>query len=542
MATTPDNWAYTSTSAFAALVDLKPSLLRRVYGLLAMFAVALWAVLPLEAEVKLPGLFGDNMVLQQGMATPVWGWADDGEAVTVSFRGQTLRTTAKDGKWQVKLRKLDAGGPDTLTISGLNTIELTNVLVGEVWVCSGQSNMEWALSRTFEPQQAIAKSGNPVIRLYTVPRLKASEPASNISAAWKICGPDTVADFSAVAYYFGRDLQSSLGVPIGLIHTSWGGSPAEAWMSQEALEASPVYAREILEAHARAMHNFTEALNAYEREASELAKEGKKIARNKPAPPHWQPAELYNGMIAPLIPFAIRGAIWYQGESNAGRAHQYRALFPDMIRNWRRDWQQGDFPFLAVQLAPWDKGRKRSLEEITANTGDSDWAELREAQLLATKVLPKTGLAVITDAGDKDDIHPGLKEPVGARLALAARGIAYGEKIVYSGPIYKRSQIKSSQIVLRFDHAQSGLEARGGDLQGFAIAGPDRQFVRAEAQIQGSQVVVSSPQVPNPVAVRYGWSDFPVVNLWNKDGLPASPFRTDDFPMITQPKQHLSKQ
>jgi sialate O-acetylesterase len=242
-------------------------------------------------------------------------------------------------------------------------------------------------------------------------------------------------------------------------------------------------------------------------------------------------------MIAPLIPYAINGAIWYQGESNAGRAHQYRSLFADMIRNWRKDWGQGDFAFLEVQLAPYDKVKKRSFEDITATPGDSDWAELREAQLLATKELKNVGMAVITDVGEKDDIHPKKKEPVGARLALAARGVAYGEKIEYSGPLYKSMKVDGNKAVLTFEHVDGGLESRDGQLKGFAICGSDKKFVWAKANINGDKITVSSPEIEKPVAVRYGWSDFPVVNLWNKTGLPATPFRTDDFPMVTAPKE-----
>jgi sialate O-acetylesterase len=241
-------------------------------------------------------------------------------------------------------------------------------------------------------------------------------------------------------------------------------------------------------------------------------------------------------MIAPLLPYAIKGAIWYQGESNAGRAYQYRSLFADMIRNWRQDWGEGNFTFLAVQLAPWDKNKKRSLEEITAAPGDSDWAELREAQIMAAQTLPKVGIAVITDVGDKDDIHPTRKQPVGERLALAAREIAYGEKLVYSGPTYKSMKISGNKIILTFNNVGRGLEARDGELKGFSIAGADQKFVLAKAAVQGNKVVVSNLQVSQPVAVRYGWADYPVVNLWNKDGLPASPFRTDNFPMVTRPK------
>jgi sialate O-acetylesterase len=494
----------------------------------------------LQAEVKLPALFSDNMVLQREMAVPVWGWADHGEVVTVEFRGQRSSTVARDGKWQVRLPKLQAGGPDTLTVSGKNKVELQNVLVGEVWVCSGQSNMEWPVMRSFEPEKTIANSGNPVIRLFTVPKLKANQPTNNVKGSWTLCGPQTVPNFSAVAYFFGRDLQQALGVPIGLIHTSWGGSPAEVWMSEDVLEANPEYKETIVDAYPKAVNQYEQALAQFEKEAAELASQGKKPTRNKPTPPYWKPSELYNGMIAPVLPYAIQGAIWYQGESNAGRAYQYRSLFADMIRNWRRDWGQGNFTFLEVQLAPWDKGRKRSMEEITAAPVESDWAELREAQWLATKALPNVGMAVITDVGDKDDIHPNKKEPVGGRLALAARGIAYKEKIAYSGPIYRSMKIAGDKVQLSFDHIGKGLEARGGELTGFAIAGADQKFVWAKAEIKGDKVVVSSPQVPQPIAVRYGWADHPVVNLWNKDGLPASPFRTDNFPMLTEPKKQVT--
>ena len=490
-----------------------------------------------RANVQLPALFSDDLVLQQGTPVTIWGWAQEGEQVTVKFRGQTISGTTHNSKWSVQLRPLKAGGPDQLTIgSAQNTVTLTNVLVGEVWVCSGQSNMEWPLNRSYESQADIAASANPSLRLFTVPKLKANEPVHDVKANWQPCDPQTTLGFSAVAYYFGRELQKARKVPVGLIHTSWGGSPAEVWMSQAALESNPRYRSEILDPYPIALKKYQDALAAYETEKAEAKQSGKEFKKGPPWP-SWKPAELYNGMIAPLIPYAIKGAIWYQGESNAGRAEQYRTLYADMIRNWRRDWGQGDFTFLAVQIAPWDRNKKRSLEEITAKPEESDWAELREAQSIVTQVLPKVGLAVITDVGDKDDIHPTRKVPVGARLALAARGIAYGEKVEFSGPVYKSLKVKGNQAVLSFDHARSGLEARGGELTGFAVCGADRKFVWAKAEIQGAKVVVSSPSVPNPVAVRYGWSDYPVVNLWNKAGLPASPFRTDDFPMITAAKK-----
>jgi sialate O-acetylesterase len=502
--------------------------MRFIKSLIPLLVLFLSTAGHLRADVRLHGLFTDHMVLQRGVAVPIWGWAEEGERVTVEFAGQTVTSTAREGKWMVRLTALQPGGPAELRVSGHNTLTLRNVLVGEVWIASGQSNMEWPLRSSDNAEAAIADSAHPLVRLYTVPKLKANTPTNNVHAAWQECQPSTTPGFSAVAYFFARDLQQALKVPVGIIHTSWGGSPAEVWMSEQVLRANPDYQRDILDAYAGQAERFQEALAQFRKAQAEAKREGKPLSRQAPRAP-WKPAELYHGMIAPLLPFAIRGAIWYQGESNAGRAWQYRTLFVDMIQNWRRDWGQGDFTFLAVQLAP--------FREIKAEPGDSDWAELREAQWLATQRLPKVGLAVITDVGDPKDIHPKWKEPVGARLALAARGIAYGENLVYSGPIYKSMERRGNQVFLSFHHVGRGLEARGGELKGFAIAGEDRKFVWAGAEIQGAQVVVSSPEVPNPVAVRYGWADCPVVNLWNKDGLPASPFRTDDFPMVTAPKK-----
>lgn len=307
-------------------------------------------------------------------------------------------------------------------------------------------------------------------------------------------------------------------------------------MSEAALNSDPEYRNAIVGAYPEARRQFEENLAKWEKEKAEAEKAGKAFSRGRPWDP-WRPTELYNGMIAPLIPYAIQGAIWYQGESNAGRAEQYRRLFADLIRNWRRDWGQGDFTFLAVQLAPWDKNRKRTLDQITAEPVESDWAELREAQGIATQVLPKVGLAVITDVGDKDDIHPTKKVPVGERLALAARVIAYGERISGLSPTYRSVSFRGGQATVTFDHVGRGLEARGGALNGFAMAGVDRKFVWAQAEVKGkNRVVVHSPAVPSPVAVRFGWADYPVVNLFSKDGLPASPFRTDSFPMTTAGK------
>ncbi len=498
-----------------------------------LFVCTCLFVLRTEAEIRLPALFSDHAVLQQGRPIPIWGSAEDGEVVTVSFRGAKYETTADHGKWRLMLPALTPGGPDLLTISGKNKIELKDVLVGEVWICSGQSNMEFPLRAAVGAAEAIDAAANPKLRLFTVPKLKSELPVDDVKAAWQESGPQTVTNFSAVAFYFGRDLQKALGVPVGLIHTSWGGSPAEVWVRHGVLENNSAYARDILSAYSNALGNYEAALARFTKAQDEARSDNKPFSQKPPQKPFWKPSELYNGMIAPLLPFAIRGAIWYQGESNASRAKEYRTLFPDMIGNWRQDWGQGDFPFLAVQLAPWDMGRKRSLEEITATPTESDWAELREAQVNTTRVLPNTGLAVITDVGDKDDIHPRNKAPVGARLALLARGIAYRQKMVFSGPIFRELDLRGSEAIVRFDFAGTGLEARDGDLTGFAVAGPDGKFVWAKARIDGPEtIVVSSPSVPHPVAVRYGWADFPVVNLWNKDGLPASPFRSDEYPPI----------
>jgi sialate O-acetylesterase len=473
------------------------------------------------------------MVLQSNARIPVWGWADEGEEVTVEFRDQKVKAVAKNGKWMAQLRNLKPVGPNVLKVSGKNTITLHDVLVGEVWIASGQSNMEWPLRASYEPASEIAKTENPMVRLYTVPKLKATQPTNNVDASWLECKPSTISNFSAVAYYFGRDLQKALGVPVGIIHTSWGGSPAEVWMSEDVLAANPEYKRDILDAYAGQREKFEAALAKFDKDQAEAKAKGAAVTARRPSAP-WRPTELYDGMIAPLLPYAIAGAIWYQGESNAGRAWQYRTLFADMIKNWRRDWRQGNFPFLAVQLAP--------FMAIKDQPGDSTWAELREAQLLATKTLPNVGMAVITDVGDEKDIHPKKKEPVGARLALAARAIAYKHEVVYSGPIYKNMKVKDGQAVLSFEHVGSGLVAEGGELKGFAIAGEDRKWVWAKAEIQANNKVgVSSSEVPKPVAVRYGWADYPVVNLWNKEGLPASPFRTDDFPLTTAPKPTVAK-
>jgi sialate O-acetylesterase len=470
---------------------------RRLFLYTLTLTVAAAVASPAVAEVTPNPLFSDNAVLQRDMKIPVWGIAADGENVTVKFAGQEVSTTAKGGNWRVDLKPIKAGGPFEMTIGGTNTIILKNILVGEVWIASGQSNMQWTVKLSDKPEETIAASANPQIRLLTVTRRATPEPQTNIPLdnKWVECGPNTVGEFSAVAYHFGADLAKHLKVPIGLISTNYGGTPAEAWTSKEAIAADPT-------------------LKAYHGVA----------ANDKSS----SPSGLYNAMINPLIPYGIRGAIWYQGESNAGRAFEYRTLFTTMIKDWRTRWGEGDFPFLLVQLAP--------FTAIKPEPGDSDWAELREAQYLATKNLPNVGMAVITDLGDEKDIHPKWKQPVGHRLALAARAMVHGEDVEHCGPILASKTIEGDKVILTFDHAKGGLAAKEGALTGFTIAGDDRKFVRAMAEIDGNKIVVSSPDVKKPVAVRFGWANFPVVNLFNKADLPATPFRTDDFPGVTQPK------
>ncbi len=492
------------------------------------------------AEVRLPAVIGDNMVLQRRMEVPIWGWADPGEEVTVSIdpRSRKRRVAAdKDGKWMVKIKPPASAGPHEITISGENTITISNVLVGEVWVCSGQSNMEMSVGRfrgfktgVLNYKTEIAAANYPNIRLFTVAKTVANRPLTDCSGNWSACSPETAAPFSAVAYFFGRELHNRLDVPVGLIFTSWGGTVAEAWTRHEVLAADEEF-RPVIERFDQAWGEYLKALKDYNRKLSDWlgaaethAKKGQ--ALDEPVKPNSPlgkntPSRLYNGMIAPLIPYGIRGAIWYQGESNAKRAYQYRSLFPAMIKNWRDDWGQGDFPFYYVQLAPFRYG------------DEPRGVELREAQLKALSV-PNTGMAVTMDIGNPTDIHPANKQDVGKRLALWALAKTYGVKdIVYSGPLYKSMRLEGDGIRIFFDHVGGGLIARGPNLTDFVIAGKDRKFVDANAVIDGDTIVVSSDKVSEPVAVRYAWRNEAQGSLFNAESLPASSFRTDDWPGAT---------
>ena len=673
---------------------LYPNRLIRAVGLAAL----LICLLPLSALAKLEvaSVFGDHMVLQRNQPIPVWGIADPGVTVSVSLDGKKTSAQADaDGKWQVKLPASPAKNqPLTLTVSADNeNVTISDVLVGEVWLCSGQSNMEWQVRNSNAATDEIAAANFPQIRFLTVPRRISGLPQSAIEAAWTVCSPETVGTFSAVGYFFGRNIHQQLGVPVGLINSSWGGTPAETWMRQDTLRDNPLYAQLITARDQRIFVNPDDERKFQEKikvQAAEWeAKIGQLLASpgkpseswfstaNDGAGQDWQecaipgsieralklkcdgsfwlrtvfdvsPAAangeatlklgpiddfdftwingklvgktgaentqawntprvyqlpagtlrpgknvlvirvidrqndsvirgmeeeqrietangeriilggkwqarletnlgfcpnptgglqnlagtLYDGMIAPLIPYGIRGAIWYQGESNAGRAEQYRSLFPHLITNWRQDWQQGDFPFYFVQLANY-MARKDQPE-------DSNWAMLREAQLM-TLSLPNTGMATIIDIGEAKDIHPRNKQDVGHRLALIALSRDYGVKdkenkflwfkqpLEFSGPIYKSMKVSGDKIVLSFDHVGKGLadQNKDGGLHGFAISGDGKKFVWADAIISGDKVIVSSPKVPNPVAVRYAWADNPAASLYNLNGLPASPFRTD---------------
>jgi sialate O-acetylesterase len=490
------------------------------------------------ADIKLPAIIGDNMVLQHGEKVSIWGWADPGEEIMVGVSWNSMKwavTADKDGKWSFKMTSPKVGGPYEMTLNGKNSITIKNFLVGEVWVASGQSNMQWTVSNSANAEQEITEANYPKIRLFYVTRKVADKPQSDCEGSWVECSPETVPGFSAVAYFFGRELYKQLNVPIGLIHTSWGGTPAEAWTRREVLEAMPECAP-ILKRYADAVANYPKAKEEYEQKLAEWKEAAAKAKADGinpprrpgepfgPGHPH-SPAGLYNAMIAPLIPYGIAGAIWYQGESNAGRAYQYRTLFPAMIKNWRDDWGLGQFPFLFVQLA--------NFMAIKPEPTESAWAELREAQLM-TLSLPNTGMAVIIDIGEANNIHPRNKQDVGKRLALWALVNTYDKELVYSGPIYKSMKVDGNSIVLSFDHVSGGLIAKGGEeLKGFAIAGADKKFVWADAKIVGDTVVVSSNEVSEPVAVRYAWADNPVCNLYNEEELPASPFRTDDWPGVT---------
>ena len=487
------------------------------------------------ADVRLPALLSDHAVLQADRPVHIWGWASPGEQVTAEFRGASASTaTSASGRFSLYLPPQSAGGPDKLTVKGRNTITLNDVLVGEVWVASGQSNMVWMIRNSNDAEREIAAADYPKMRFFKVPNVTADKPQDDVKAEWVMMTPENAPDLSAVGYFFARHLHKRSGEPFGVIQSAWGGTPAEAWTTYDTLigdEALQLY----LEQWRQEERQYPQALARYERALAQWEKKSKAAGKDlprKPRPPgrgspghHHTPAALYNAMIAPLTPYAIRGAIWYQGENNGGRGLglEYRRLFAAMIEDWRREWALGDFPFLYVQLANYARVNEAG-----------NWPELRESQAAALG-LANTGMAVTIDIGQSNDIHPRNKQDVGGRLALAARAIAYGERdLVYSGPLYRQMTTEGVEARLWFDHVGGGLEAsrkelNGGELEGFVIAGPDGRFVPARARIDDETVLVASPEVTDPAAVRYGWENDPPASLFNKEGLPASPFRTDSW-------------
>jgi len=509
---------------------------RKVVAHLALLAGTFMATQAL-ADVRLPAIFSDHMVLQRETAVPIWGWADPGEVVTLTIAGQTKTTTTDaTGKWSVKLDKLSAREPLTLIVKGRNTLTVNDVLAGEVWLASGQSNMQLPVNAVTNAWLEKASAKFPQIRMFTVARHPAVTPQTNCAGEWVVCSPETAGNFSAAAYFFGRELHQKLGAPVGLINASWGATPIETWISmpkQEGKEFELVF-REWQE-KMRAPYNEEKAQAQYARQMEVWKKVSEKQqALGKPAPRQPQepvnprnhknyPANLFNGMIAPIIPYAIRGGIWYQGENNSHDefAKLYATQLPLLIQDWRERWGEGNFPFAWVQLPNF----KKPTEDPGAL---SAWAVTRES-MLHTLSVPNTGMAVTIDVGEAANIHPKNKQAVGHRLALWALATVYGEKIPYSGPLPAGQKINGSEILLSFTHTDGGLAAKEGELKGFAIAGADHKWVWAKARIVGDQVAISSPEVKSPVAVRYAWADNPDCNLYNGAGLPASPFRTDDW-------------
>ena len=498
----------------------------------------------LQAEVKLPSIFGSHMVLQRDHTNPVWGWASPGEKVTVSIAGQSYSATAgKDGAWRVKLQplKVNAKG-QMLTIKGSNTIQFTDVLVGEVWVCSGQSNMAMSVDRAYDPDLEILTAKYPNIRLISVPQVGTQEPQNDFNGAWAHATPETVGSFSAVGFFFGRTLHQALDIPIGLIDNAWGGSAAEAWIRRDRLAKLPA-AKPFMEQwkkteaeydHEKTIEAFNQRLEKWKSAVAVARKAGKtwplrpRNPRNQMTGQH-RPGNLYNGVLKPTIGYGIRGAIWYQGESNSGRAKAYRDVFPLMIQNWRDEWGQGDFPFYWVQLADF----RGELDEPV----DDNWAELREAQTMTMDRLKNTGEAVIIDVGEGRDIHPRDKQTVGRRLARWALAKDYGMEIAHQSPRYKSMEIKGNKAVITFDHVGAGLYSFDVvNPKGFAVCGKDRKFAWAEARIVGKDKVEVWAEGVTPTQVRYAWSVNPVCSLMSRAGLPATPFRTDDFPMVTDGK------
>ena len=474
-----------------------------------------------HARLELPKVIGSNMVLQRNALSPIWGKGDPRSEVTVAISGQVKKTKVLDnGKWIVNLDPIKTGGPYEMKItSPSDEVTLTNILVGEVWVCSGQSNMEWSVKGSKNPGEEIDNAKYPSIRLFHVPRKASSFPESDCNSSWKECSPENIPNFSAVAYYFGRHLHNELKVPIGLIGSAWGGTRIEPWTPVSGFDSVPS-----LRSVADKVRRFTDVNQIVDRAQrwADAVKRAVEDGRRIPSPPqvpklnHGNPTGLYNGMIAPVVPFSVKGAIWYQGESNVGEGMAYHDKMKALIAGWRDVFKNDDLSFYYVQIAPYRYNKGEALPDI--------W----EAQTATLKV-PGTGMAVITDVGNIQDIHPRNKQAVGKRLALWALAKDYGKKeVIFSGPLYKSMKVEGNKIKVEFTSTGSGLISRDGkDLSDFMISGSDNNFVEANAVIDGDAVVVSAESISDPKNVRFGWNELVNPNLSNKEGLPASPFKTD---------------
>ncbi len=497
------------------------------------------------AELRLPAIISDHMVLQQKQANPIWGWDTPGTEVSVTFGKQVKKAKAgEDGKWTVKLDAVPANGtPAEIAIKGTSERKLTDVLVGEVWMCSGQSNMGMTVSGDWKYQVESLASNHPNLRLITVPRVGTQELQDDFKGQWEASNTENCKSFSAVGFFYGRYLHEILGVPVGLINNSWGGSAAEAWVRRDSLEADERFAgvmtswgnREEQLSSDAAQEAYQKALAIWKEKAAAAKAAGQKVPRGPASPQstlggNARPGNIFAGMVHPTLGYGMKGVIWYQGESNAGRAYDYRTLFPYMIEQWRKEWKQGDFPFYWVQLA--------DFRDEVEQPGESSWAELREAQTM-TMALPNTGEAVIIDIGEANDIHPKNKYDVAARLVRWALAKDYGiEGIEPQSPTYSEMSVSGNKANLKFTHVAGGLRTVDvNEVRGFAICGEDKKWVWADAEITGADTVqVWSDAVAKPVAVRYAWAENPVCNVHSENGLPMTPFRTDDFPMVTAPK------
>lgn len=490
-----------------------------------------------RADVSLPALFGDHMVLQREVPANIWGQAAPGENISLSVNNQTVRVVSgDDGRWQTQLPVQKAGGPFDLTITGKNILTLKDVVFGDVWLLSGQSNMEFGNKSILKPEVFAAESAaanDPELRFFTVKKNPQTAPTRDVAGTWRASTPQSMASFSATGYFFGRALRRKLGVPIGLIGSYWGGTQSETFTSFEAMvKHSPeirAYWEEKLASYPANKRQYDEKTFPQWQTAADKAQAEGRVAPVKPRKPLGSPSSkdrpgaLFNGMIAPLIPLSLKGVAWYQGESNADTLEEalaYKTLFPLLINDWRAHWKQ-ELPFLWVQLANYRRVQKNPVEPRAW------WPYAREAQTFALS-LPATGMALTIDTNDEpDNIHPSDKITTGERLADVALARVYGEKLPHTGPLFEQMQIEGSAVRVRFQHTDGGLKARGETLKGFAIAGEDGQFAWADARIEGEGVVLSSAQVTQPAAVRYSWADNPIGNLFNGAGLPASPFRSD---------------